>query len=284
MTYEKRRKIDVVVLSDIHLGTYGCHAGELVLYLKSIAPKTLVLNGDIIDIWQFSKNYFPPSHMAVVKELTRMLSHGAQVYYIPGNHDEVLRKLVGQRIGNLIIDNKAVLDLNGKKAWIFHGDVFDLTMKHSRWIARLGGKGYDLLIVLNRFVNRCLVRFGREKISLSKRIKASVKAAVRFISDFEDTATRIGISNGYDYVICGHIHQPVIREVSNEEGTITYLNSGDWIENLTSLEYHNGNWSLYKFAEDQFAEANNSETDEISMLTTKEIFLQLSREFSLERA
>jgi len=272
------------VLSDIHLGTYGCHATELVRYLKSIAPRTLVLNGDIIDIWQFSKKYFPASHMAVIKEFTRMMSHGARIHYIPGNHDEMLRKFVGQELGNLVIDNKAVLELDGKKAWIFHGDVFDVTMKHSRWVAKLGGKGYDMLIILNRIVNHVLMKLGREKISLSKRIKDSVKAAVKFISDFEETATQIGISKGYDYVVCGHIHQPTMRTVQNDEGSILYLNSGDWIENLTGLEYDCGKWTLYQYALDAALHTDADPAEDLTEQSTREIFMELTREFGALRA
>jgi UDP-2,3-diacylglucosamine pyrophosphatase LpxH len=284
MNYADRRQVDLVVISDVHLGTYGCHAHELVRYLKSIAPRTLVLNGDIIDIWQFSKKYFPASHMAVIKEFTRMMSHGAKIHYIPGNHDEMLRRFVGQELGNLTIDNKAVIELDGKKAWIFHGDVFDVTMKHSRWVAKLGGKGYDMLIILNRMVNYILMKLGRGKISLSKRIKDSVKAAVKFISDFEATATQIGISKGYDFVICGHIHQPAIRKVENSEGSILYLNSGDWVENLTGLEYHKGDWRLYHYASDPSLHSGPEPTEDRSEWTTREIFMELTREFEALRA
>ena len=157
-----RRAVNTVVISDVHLGTYGCHADELVNYLRSIRPEKLVLNGDIIDVWQFSKSYFPASHMKVVKEIMKHLSKGVEVYYIPGNHDEMLRKFVGQRMGNLYIDNKVVLELDGEKTWIFHGDVFDVSMRHSKWLAKLGGFGYDLLILFNRAVNLMLVRMGRE--------------------------------------------------------------------------------------------------------------------------
>jgi UDP-2,3-diacylglucosamine pyrophosphatase LpxH len=59
----QKRKLEVVVISDVHLGTYGSRASELVAYLDSIEPEILVLNGDIVDIWQFSKRYFPQSHM-----------------------------------------------------------------------------------------------------------------------------------------------------------------------------------------------------------------------------
>lgn len=239
--------MEIAVLSDIHLGTYGCHATEVLAYLNSIDPEILVLNGDIMDIWQFSKRYWPSSHMAVVNKILKMASGGTQVHYLTGNHDELLRKFSDFSLGNFHLADKLVLTLKDKKAWFFHGDVFDITMKHSKWLAKLGGKGYDLLIVLNRAINFMLTKIGRERISFSKKIKNSVKEAVKFISDFEQTATDLAISNGYDYVICGHIHQPMVKEYWNDEGSVIYMNSGDWVENLTSLEYEKGEWRLVQF-------------------------------------
>ena len=213
-----KREIELVVISDVHLGTYGCHANELLNYLQSIKPKTLVLNGDIIDAWQFSKSYFPANHMQVIKQIFELLSSGTKVYYLTGNHDEMLRRFSNLEIGNLILDDKVVLNLDGEKAWIFHGDVFDSsTTGSAKFIAKLGGKGYDLLIILNRIINFILNKFGREKMSFSKKIKNSVKKAVSFIDNFETTAAEIAIDNGYKYVVCGHIHQPQIREVTNEK-------------------------------------------------------------------
>ena len=148
-------------------------------------------------------------------------------------------------MGNIYILDKLVLNLDGKKAWFFHGDVFDASIQHAKWIAKLGGWGYDFLILLNRVINAVLVRMGKERYSLSKKIKNSVKGAVKFISNFEDTASELAIDNEFDYVVCGHIHQPVIKEVTSEKGKCIYLNSGDWIENLTALEYNNEAWSLY---------------------------------------
>jgi UDP-2,3-diacylglucosamine pyrophosphatase LpxH len=231
----------------VHLGTYGCQADELLHYLKSIKPKTLVLNGDIIDIWQFSKRYWPAAHMKVVKQITAMLSKGTNVIYIPGNHDEMLRKFVGFKLGKFQITNKLVLKLDdGRTCWIFHGDVFDVTMQYSKWLAKLGAVGYDTLILINAFVNFISTRLGKGKISLSKKIKNSVKGAVKYINDFEKTAAEIAISNGFHYVICGHIHHPGMRQIVTEKGEVTYLNSGDWVENLTALEFDKGEWNIYK--------------------------------------
>jgi UDP-2,3-diacylglucosamine pyrophosphatase LpxH len=250
-----RREVDIVVLSDIHLGTYGCHAEELLRYLKSIKPKKLILNGDIIDMWQFSKRYWPKSHMQVIKHITGMLTKNTSVIYLTGNHDEMLRKFSGFKLGSFRIDNKAVLKINGKKAWVFHGDVFDVTMQHSKWLAKLGAIGYDFLIVLNASVNWVLSKMGQEKISLSKRVKDSVKSAIKFINDFEKTAAEIAIDNQFDYVICGHIHQPAVRSVQTEKGQVLYLNSGDWVENLTALEFDGSSWRIYRYADDKHAQS-----------------------------
>ena len=252
----EKRKIDLLVLSDLHLGTYGCHGKELLQYLDQIDPGTVILNGDIIDIWQFKKRYWPASHMQVLRRLLKFAEQGIPVYYLTGNHDEMLRKFSDYRLGNLYLRDKLVLELDGKKAWFFHGDVFDVSMQYSKWLARLGGQGYDLLIILNRGVNLLLEKIGREKISLSKRIKDGVKTAVRLISNFEQISADLAIERGYDYVVCGHIHQPVIKTIfakepggnTNRGKSATYLNSGDWIENLSALEYHLGQWSLYRYA------------------------------------
>jgi UDP-2,3-diacylglucosamine pyrophosphatase LpxH len=248
----KKRPVDILVLSDIHLGTVGCHALELIQYLNSVDPKTIILNGDFVDIWNFKKYYWPESHMMVLRTLLTMMTNGTDIYYLTGNHDEVLRKVSSLQLGPLFIRDKLVIELNGEKVWIFHGDIFDVTMKHSKWIAKIGSHGYDLLILLNRAINKISMRMGRGKISLSKKIKDSVKKAVRFIEDFETTAIDLAIDQGYDYVICGHIHQPKIRGYENEKGSVIYMNSGDWIENLTALEYEDGEWNLYKYKEEDY--------------------------------
>lgn len=243
----KKRKVEVVVLSDVHLGTFGCHATELLQYLSTVKPKILVLNGDIVDIWQFRKSYFPSSHLNVIRKIISMSTKGTKVYYLTGNHDEFLRKFTDLHLGNICLLDKLVLDLDGKKAWMFHGDVFDASINHAKWLARLGGWGYDILILINRSLNWLLAKCNKAPYSLSKKIKDNVKSAVKFITNFEQVCTELAIEKKYDYVICGHIHEPKIVTVENDKGKTVYLNSGDWIENLTALEYHNKKWKLFHY-------------------------------------
>jgi UDP-2,3-diacylglucosamine pyrophosphatase LpxH len=256
-----RRHLPAVVLSDLHLGTFGCHARELLAYLKSIQPDVLILNGDIIDIWNFKKSYFPKSHFKVVKRLITMAQKGTEVYYITGNHDEMLRRFADADMGRIHLRNKLVLQFGGTKTWIFHGDIFDASIQNARWLAKLGGWSYDLLIWINRWLNVLLERMGREKYSLSKTIKDSVKKAVKYVGDFEVAAAEMAVRKGYGRVICGHIDQPQMRHIAVGDRQIEYLNSGDWIENLTALEWDGANWSLYRHPDVREPEEEDEKVD-----------------------
>lgn len=256
-----KRPLDVCVISDLHLGTYGCHAKQLNSYLKSIQPKTLVLNGDIIDIWNFRKRYFPKDHLKVVRTILKMAASGVDVHYITGNHDEALRRFSNTTIGKIQLSNKLVLKLDGKKVWIFHGDIFDRSIQGAKIVAKLGGWGYDFLILFNRLLNDVLTAIGREKYSFSKMVKERVKQAVKFIGDFETVASDLAIEKGYDAVICGHIHQPQIRKVQSAKGSTMYMNSGDWVENLTSLEYMDKKWQMFTFPQSKTISFDDTEDD-----------------------
>ncbi len=249
----EKRSVDVVVISDVHLGTYGCRAKELVAYLKSISPNILILNGDIIDGWQFSKRYFPPAHMAVIKEILNLMMKGTRVFYITGNHDEQLRRFSDFQLSNFTLTDKLVLEINNKMTWIFHGDIFDNTTKGgAKFLAKLGSNGYALLLLFNRLINNLLKAFGQERISISKRVMEEVNKAVTKINDFEQIAAELAIEKKFDYVICGHVHQPQQRVVETQNGKVTYLNSGDWVEHLTSLEYRNKEWRIFTYNEKDF--------------------------------
>jgi len=212
-----------------------------------------------------------------------MMKKGTQVIYITGNHDEFLRKYTDLSMGNLFLTDKYLLEIEGKKHWIFHGDVFDHTTSGSaKFIAKLGGMGYDWLILVNRAINWVLEKFGKGKVSLSKKVKNSVKKAVKFIGDFEKKATEIAINNHYDYVICGHIHQPADKIWTTEKGSVHYLNSGDWIENLSWLEFDKGTWSLKFFNEKEFEKPVIEEND-ISVNMEELIHPKVFAEFATQK-
>ncbi len=250
-----RREVDIIVISDTHLGTFGASAKELLNYLRSVQPKLIILNGDIIDIWQFNKYYFPDEHTLVLKELMHFANNGVPTYHTTGNHDDLLRHYTEFSFANIHLVDSLVLEVDGKTAWVFHGDAFDHSVGgFAKSIAQFAGRLYDYSIFLNRQLNKLLRKMGLKPIFISKKLKDSVKSAVKKMDDFEQKGIDIGIEKGYDYVICGHVHRPTIKKHSNDNGSTIYLNSGDWLENLTGLEYNDGKWVLYKYKEEDYPE------------------------------
>jgi UDP-2,3-diacylglucosamine pyrophosphatase LpxH len=222
-----------VFISDIHLGCKGCRADELVAFLKRVDCENLYLVGDIIDMWRLkSRWHWPAAHNEVARTILKKAKKGANVVYIPGNHDEHARAFTGLAFGDVTIALHAVHETaDGRTIFITHGDEADVVVKHARLLSMLGAWAYDVLLVVNTHYNRLRRLLGRDYWSLSKYLKLKVKSACTHIARFEDTLIREAKKRGYDGVVCGHIHQP---EVRSEQG-FTYYNCGDWVETGSAL-------------------------------------------------
>lgn len=249
----KKRKLEVVVLSDVHLGSHECHADELLSYLSSIQPNILILNGHIIDKANKENYYFPSSHLNVVRKILSMASKGTEVYYIMANHDESFGDFTKVRVSNIKICNKLSLKLNGKKAWFFHGDIFDLSITKTKWIAQMGTVGFKFLGAINRMYSWWSKIMGKEKQSLSRKFKSNSKKTQKYLLDFQNSVAELAIANNFDFVVCGHLHKPKKELVETKQGSCLYLNSGDWVENLTALEYSFKRWKIYHYNKDKLS-------------------------------
>ena len=274
-----KRNLDILVISDLHLGTYGSEADEVLAYLDSIDADKIVINGDFVDIMLLNKRFLSSSHMKVIKYFLDLISEGKEIYYVTGNHDELIRKFVNFKIQNFKIVNQIVLDTPEGKVWMFHGDVFDFSIQ-TAWLTKLAGFLYDYMIIYNSWVNKKIMRpLGRKRLNFSKIIKANVKTAVQYFANFERKAAEIAEKNGYKYVVCGHIHTPKIESFEINGKEIIYMNSGDCLESLSSLEYVNNEWSIYmhKRTEKDF---KNDESSKIEM-SNKELYRDLIAEFKI---
>jgi UDP-2,3-diacylglucosamine pyrophosphatase LpxH len=220
-------------ISDIHLGTSGCQANYLLDFLKHNDAEKFYLVGDIIDGWRLKKSwYWPQAHNDVIQKLLRKVRKGAEVYYIPGNHDEVARQFVGMTFGEIQIQEEMIhVTADGKRLWVTHGDLFDSVMQYAKWLAYLGDTAYTCILVVNRWFNNIRIKLGFQYWSLSQYLKHKVKNAVSFIADFEAIMAREARKRKCDGVVCGHIHKAEIRDIDG----LLYCNDGDWVESLTAL-------------------------------------------------
>jgi UDP-2,3-diacylglucosamine pyrophosphatase LpxH len=230
------RRFRTLFISDVHLGARGSQADKLLDFLRSHDADTIYLVGDIVDGWALKSSWhWPQSHNDFVQKMLRKARKGAKVIYIPGNHDEFLRRYYGTHFGGIdVVENAVHTGVDGKRYLVIHGDIFDLVVQNARWLAHLGDKAYDFAIQMNRLVNFFRKLFGVPYWSLSQWAKQKVKKAVNYIGAFETALVAEARRHNAEGVICGHIHYAVIRD---EQG-IRYMNCGDWVESCTALAEH----------------------------------------------
>ena len=278
---EAIRKLDISVISDVHLATMASKAKYLLKYLKSIQPKILVLNGDIIDSWRFRRNYFPKAHLKVIRQLVKMIEKGVRVVYITGNHDDVFRKFNNTQLGNFSIVNQFELTVGDQKTWIFHGDVFDHIIHHSPWLAKFGAAAYGLLSGFNKFLNAILRIFGGKDMILYKSMKDRISKEKKVLSNFELAIANAALSKEIDLVICGHTHIPVDKTITTEKETVRYINCGDWVENFSAAECTDGNWNLNFFNSDQDDEEPELPGDELYIPDKNQMYRSILEELKI---
>ena len=226
-------KIEALFISDVHLGSKGSNAEQVLNVLKQYQPEYLFLVGDIIDGWLLKRKFrWPQSHTNVLRKILSYSKSGTKVIYIPGNHDEFMRDYLELSFGNIEVHNEYIY----KNTYITHGDLYDGVVK-LKWLGILGSIGYDMAIS----IDRRLKSWGYKR-SLSKFLKDKVKEAVKFMTSFEQELCRQAIKHRCTSVICGHIHHPEDKKI----GFIRYLNCGDWIENNSYIIYVDGEYKVIK--------------------------------------
>lgn len=242
------RSYRTVWISDLHLGAKNCQADKLLEFLRVTEAQNFYLVGDIVDGWRLKRWwYWPQSHNDVVQKLLRKARKGARVIYIPGNHDSFARKYVGYLFGEIEVQQDAIhLTADGRKLLVLHGDEFDIVVRYAKWLALVGDRAYHLALWLNVGVNWGRRTLGLPHWSLSSFLKLKVKKAVQFIGAFETAVAQAARERGVDGVVCGHIHQPEMREVDG----VLYCNDGDWMESCTALaEHHDGRLEILRWSE-----------------------------------
>jgi UDP-2,3-diacylglucosamine pyrophosphatase LpxH len=234
-TEPNARRFRTLFISDVHLGARGCQAELLLDFLRLHDAETIYLVGDIVDGWALRSSwYWPQAHNDVVQKFLRKARKGARIVYIPGNHDEFLRDYFGTHFGGIeVVDQMLHVGADGRRYLVVHGDLFDVVIKHARWLALIGNGAYGLAIQINTLFNIVRRALGFTYWSLSQWATLKVKNAVNFIGEFEAALSAEARRHDAEGVICGHIHHAAIRE-----GEVRYINCGDWVESCTAVAEH----------------------------------------------
>jgi hypothetical protein len=234
-------KYNTVIISDLHLGSKASRRDDILDFLDKLSTETLILNGDIIDGWSLQRgSKWTKKDTKIIRKLLKISETGTNVVWLRGNHDEFLKDFIPFDLGNIKIVEYWIHQSNQIRYYIFHGDILDVFITKVKWLAYIGSIGYDIALWINRWYNRWRAWRKLPYYSISKDIKNGIKKATNFINDFEINAVRLAKGKGCHVAVCGHIHQPSLKD--------EYMNSGDWCENCTALvETKDGKWKLIDY-------------------------------------
>lgn len=232
-----------VWLSDIHLGSRDCKAEYLLDFLDHSQIDQLYLVGDIVDMWAMRRQFlWPRSHNRLLHRLLSLPGSGTRVFYLPGNHDEPLQQYDGMVFGDVEVHREYIhTTADGRKLLLLHGDQFDQEVCLGPLHSWIGDKGYQWLLVMNRWYNRIRSMMNRPYWSLAGFLKHRVRGASEAIVRYRELGLRRARELGVDGIVCGHIHHP---EIHRQDDTL-YCNTGDWVESCSALtEDSEGSLSL----------------------------------------
>lgn len=233
-------------LSDLHLGFRHARVRELNDFLAGIDAERIVLVGDIVDALSLARRaYWSADHTQVVRTLLARQRAGVRLVYIPGNHDASLAMLAQMLQGQFEVHREYVhRSARGERLLVIHGDQLDALMPCPRWLSHLGDALHGAIVMLSHQLNDARRLFGRPYYPLTERIKLRIGTSVRYIEQFEQLAAARARTEGYDGVVCGHIHRANLRRI---QGTL-YCNSGDWVESCSALaESESGELTLLRW-------------------------------------
>ena len=242
------RHFRTLFLSDVHLGSKAAQAELLVDFLRVHDAEKIYLVGDIVDGWRLKRAWhWPQSHNDVVQKLLRKARKGAEIVYVPGNHDEFLRGFLGRHFGGVEVRRNDIhVTADGRRFLVMHGDEFDVVVRNARLLAYLGDWAYDAAIAVNVLFNFARRKLGFPYWSISAWAKMKVKNAVNFIGTFEKALADEAVKHDCDGVICGHIHH---AQLTTHSG-IEYVNTGDWVESCTAIaERRDGSFELIRWTD-----------------------------------
>lgn len=223
-----------VFLSDFHIGAKSFDAAALVSFLRSFECEKLYLVGDIIDGWKLHKRwYWTEDCNRIFDELAAKAAKGTQITFLPGNHDEEVRKLPSSvrkrfsaRAGIEITDKTIHEAYDGRRFLVMHGDQFDrkiLKGPLSQWSDRI----YDSIMEFIGGHNppTVMVKGKPKRFSLAKSLSKHGQWALHLLNNFENAVYKAAMEKDVDGLICGHTHIPVIKPIRD----IIYANCGSWL-------------------------------------------------------
>jgi UDP-2,3-diacylglucosamine hydrolase len=235
---EINQRSKIYFASDFHLGLPGeenNHSREIqiVKWLDQISEDAseIYLLGDVFDFWHEYKTVVPKGFVRLLGKLAELSDQGIKITLFKGNHDMWSFGYLEKEIGAQLISDELIIERNGKKFYLHHGDGLgpgDYSYKFikrvfrnpiSKWLfARLHP---NFGVGLARFLSN---RSRKANFRSDKAYKGDDKEFLTLFAKSELQKTH------YNYFIFGHRHLPLDIDLGNNS---RYINLGEWVTHFT---------------------------------------------------
>lgn len=242
-----KQRDEAVVISDLHFGIRFASDLEVLVFLHSINPEYLFLNGDIIDFQVIkSRHDINPIQREAIRRIRRMKENGeCQVVRLRGNHDPMSGWEEGKPgyAGIPVYKDLIYLAEDGSRTLITHGDRFDKIVGSKGKLEKFGSQAYDLLVLFNHYHKKFSRRCHIPHFSIARALKVACKLICMKMSHFDDMVFSVAERCDADFILCGHTH----IYMHEERGGREYINSADWVETCAALiKPPQGRWQLVR--------------------------------------
>lgn len=224
---------NIYFASDFHLGAPTYEESRereerIVRWLNFIEPNCseLFLLGDVFDFWFEYRYVVPKGFVRLQGKLAQMADRGIHIYFFKGNHDMWVKDYFTKEIGMQIVSNELVIERNGKRFYLHHGDGLGPGDKKYKFLRK----------VFRNPICQWLFGILPPKMGMgiahrwSAHSKASSLAEEGFLGNDKEWlmvyAKEQLQKQHYDYFVFGHRHLPLQVKLSDNS---TYINTGEWM-------------------------------------------------------
>jgi len=252
----------IYFFSDAHLafdrtGAEKEKQAKLLDFLKFLEEKpdtgAVYVLGDLFDFWFEWYHVIPRYWFPVLHQFRKMADRGIAVHLITGNHDFYTGRYLEEEVGIRCFNESHEFISGGKWFFLAHGDGYAKNDRGYRFLKRIIRHPFSIFMY-KTFVPadwgmqlaRWTSRSSRKLVQIEK--ESWGEEYYRFALE--------KFKHGYDFVILGHIHVPMIRE-TNEGKKCVYVNCGDWSTRFSYACYDGEHLEL-KFWETQMNLTTNA--------------------------
>jgi UDP-2,3-diacylglucosamine hydrolase len=203
----------LLVISDLHIiGPHDPLYASLLRLLRERARPgdTVVLAGDVFDLFVGNKDVFLDRYRDFVSALREAGTRGVCVHYIEGNHDFLLRGAFRDCSGLQVHPSEVSIELGGKRILVSHGDLFDREDYGYRAL-RSFFRSPVMKGIVNVVPGRWLDWYGNAHSRQSRASKPILASGlpteqIERLRKIYRSAAAERLAQGYDFVVAGHCH------------------------------------------------------------------------------